>query len=490
MSDNFPDYQMIKAMALAMKRPAHSLIALSDGRDPFYVTNGRLALAQWFAGIWAVLDPPNGFHLRRTHYRVVVMPDAERPKKLDGDDYENTERNWKILSDASVDARQLGLVDASKFTDRRAGEPVYIADDSGEREGAFVGSYGSWLDSPPKESPFVIEYEPKVFEFPGLPDAFISAPRLAEPFAVEVWAEKSTVNDILEPLAQRLNITLVTGLGELSATHCFWHVNRVLAHRKKTRILYISDFDPAGAGMPISVARKIEYLLRRDGHDLDIRLDPLVLTAAQVEHYQLPRTPIQDSDRGKGHFEARFGQGATELDALEALHPGELARIVEARVRFYRNPTRQAQRANSAIQIDAAAQIRAMRGEVLAEHESEIAAMREAFDAMQAEIAIDQNALAVIAEEAVARSQAHVAAINSRVAGFYEQITGLWRQIGVALVRRLPLAADFAWVEPEPPDAETEELFDSSRSYLDQIQIYKARGGRPTGRRGNGNGGA
>jgi hypothetical protein len=40
-----------------------------------------------------------------------------------------------------------------------------------------------------------------------------------------------------------------------------------------TRILYISDFDPAGAHMPVSVARKIEYLLRRDGHDLDIRLD-------------------------------------------------------------------------------------------------------------------------------------------------------------------------------------------------------------------------
>ena len=72
--------------ALALKRPAHSLLALSDSRDPFYVTPGRRALAQWFARIWDVLNPPHGYHLRRLHYRLVVMPDAERPKKLNGAD--------------------------------------------------------------------------------------------------------------------------------------------------------------------------------------------------------------------------------------------------------------------------------------------------------------------------------------------------------------------------------------------------------------------
>jgi hypothetical protein len=491
-TNNFPDYQMIKAMALELGRPVTTLIALSDSRDPFYVTPGRRALAQWFAQIWDVLDPPNGYHLRRLHYRIVVMPDAERPKKLNGDAYENTEQTWKTLSDASVDARALDLIPADKFTDRRAGEPIFIADDSqDEHTRAFVGCYGEWLDSPPKESPFAIEYTPSVFEFPALPEAFISGPRHAEPFAIEVWCEKSTANDILVPLAERLNVTLVTGLGELSFTHCLWHVRRVLAHGKKARILYISDFDPSGAGMPVSVARKIEYLLRRDGHDLDIRLDPIALTTEQVERYQLPRVPIKDSDAGKRHFEARFGVGgATELDALEAIRPGTLARIVEERVRFYRNPTRQAQRDNGAIQIAAATEIRAMRAEVLAEHESEIAAMRENFAAMQAEIEVDQQALAVIAEDATARSQAHVAAINERVASFYGRAAGLWRRIGAALTRRLPAADAFAWVEPEPPDAETEELFDSRRDYLDQIEIYKERTGRPTGRRGNGNGGA
>ena len=202
----------------------------------------------------------------------------------------------------------------------------------------------------------------------------------------------------------RLNVTLVTGLGELSWTHCLWHLRRVLTHRRKTRILYISDFDPAGAQMPVSIARKIEFLLRRDGHDLDIRLDPIALTIEQVQRYRLPRIPIKDSDAGKKHFEDQFGEGAVELDALEAIRPGELRRIVEAAIDFYRDPTRQAWRENNAIQVEAAAQIRAVRAEVLAQHESEIAAMREAFEAMQGEIEVDQEALAAIAEGAAARS--------------------------------------------------------------------------------------
>ena len=41
---------------------------------------------------------------------------------------------------------------------------------------------------------------------------------------------------------------------------------------------------------------------------------------------------------GAARFEARFGAGATELDALEALHPGKLARIVSAEIERYIDP--------------------------------------------------------------------------------------------------------------------------------------------------------
>jgi hypothetical protein len=59
------------------------------------------------------------------------------------------------------------------------------------------------------------------------------------------------------------------------------------------------------------------------------------LTADQCKQYHLPRTPIKDSERRAGVFEARHGAGATELDALEALHPGELRKIVIEAVDHY-----------------------------------------------------------------------------------------------------------------------------------------------------------
>jgi hypothetical protein len=480
MTDDCPDYAAIKALAAGLGRPAATLIALSGKRDPFYVTPGRLAAAQWFADVWALLNPPDGVHLRRLHYRLVSLPQAERPKTLSGDAYENTEKGWNELNDAAVDARALGLVDAAKFTDRRAGEPIFVADDAGEGADASVICYGTDLDDAPVET-FSLSYTPAEFAFPMLPAAYVSPPRLAEPYALEIWAEKSTMNDVLEPLARRLNVTLVTGVGELSVTHCLWQVKRALAHGKKARILYISDFDPAGAHMPVSVARKIEHILRRDGHDaLDIRLDPIVLTREQVRRYALPRIPIKDSDRGKTHFEDRFGEGAVELDALEALHQGELARIVAAEIAFYRDPTREATRENSTTAGEAWDQIRDARDDVYAEHDSEIADMREAFAAMQAEIAADQQALAAIAEEAAERSRPHVEAINVRIAAFYERATNLWGRIREELEDSVPDADDFAWVEPEAPDEDEESLFDSQRDYVEQIDAYKAHQGKPT----------
>ena len=95
------------------------------------------------------------------------------------------------------------------------------------------------------------------------------------------------------------------------------------------------DPPPAGQSMPLAAARKIEYFSRKNDLDLDIRLYPLILTADQCKQYHLPRTPIKDSERRAGVFEARHGAGATELDALEALHPGELRKIVIEAVDHY-----------------------------------------------------------------------------------------------------------------------------------------------------------
>jgi len=104
--------------------------------------------------------------------------------------------------------------------------------------------------------------------------------------------------------------------------------------------VYVSDFDPAGRSMPVAAARKIEHFVRRgmaDGRGLvDIALQPLILTPEQCVAYRLPRVPIKESERRAARFEHRFGEGATELDALEALHPGAIRDILQREIaRFF-----------------------------------------------------------------------------------------------------------------------------------------------------------
>jgi hypothetical protein len=258
-------YEDVKALATELDRPAVTLIALSPNNDPFYCGPARQALARWFTDeIWSLLDPGvDRVHIRRLHYLVVTQPPERRPAKLDGTPYENTHEDWKTISEASLAARELALVDADRVVDRRASEPphVFIPDD--EESGAEVNVIDDATERPPPEE--VPRYTPRHYTFPPLPALTVFPPDIVEPYAIEIWCEKSTMNDILEPLARRLGMTFVPGVGELSQVRCNELVNRVLEHGRKTRILYIADFDPAGDCMPVSIARKIEHILRRDG---------------------------------------------------------------------------------------------------------------------------------------------------------------------------------------------------------------------------------
>lgn len=492
MSDpDFPDYATIKAMAVALGRPASTLYALSDTCDPFFIPPAREAAAEWFSEVWKALDPPNGVHLRRLHYSIVSLPEDRRPRKLDGTLYQNTEKDWRLLNAASVDARAMGLVDAARFTDRRAGEPLHVASENDEAVEASVDVSGAEIEPPLGELAFGFSYEPQRYYFPAPPEVHLRLPALIEPYAIEVWAEKSTMNDVLAPIAWAHNVTLISGVGDLSVTHCHWAIERACAHGKPTRIFYISDHDPSGRRMPVAVARKVEYLLRRDGHDdLNVRLEPLVLTAEQVEEYGLPRIPIKDTDRGKQHFEDQFGEGATELDALEALFPGALGRIVTEAIDRYRQPTAEARDENRSIAAQTRAGLEEIRYGVLAEFDEEISDLRHAFDAMRARIEPRQVVLTEIAEDATSRSHEHVEAINAEVEAFYGRAEELWARLGEALEESVPDADEIDWASPAEPDEDADPLFDSARGYLEQIDRFKFHLGKPTGRRGNGNGGA
>jgi hypothetical protein len=315
--------QDLKRLADELQAPVSDLLALAPPNDPFYQdTPGNRRNAQWFAHLWERFDYDQGIHLRRIHYQAISQdPPLEKPN---GTLYENTTADWAFIQRASKAARYLGYVDPAAFVDRRNPDPH------------IVRWYGR-LDQEPQleiEGEWTFDFD--IPTFPDPPRLTLLDYHAEQPYHLEVWAEKTTMDDILLPICHQYDVNLITGKGELSITAVVEFLHRANRAGRPAHIFYIADFDPAGHAMPVSIARKIEYLIHTQGIDRHITLHPLALTKAQVVDLKLPRTPIKPSDRRRPGFEDTFGKGAVELDALEALHPGRLSTIlIDAILQYY-----------------------------------------------------------------------------------------------------------------------------------------------------------
>jgi hypothetical protein len=303
--------------------PLGELIA-QNNNDPFHAdTPVPRMKAEWAAHLYHK-HHIGQTHIRRIHYKFLSFGVL----KWDGTSYENTEKDAMMLYDVAKTARYLNLIPVEAFEDHKNDAPLhYTAGEQEDTPEVFIEGEHDDLKLPAKHTlpTYTTLYEPYVSDS-------------LQRYHIELWCEKTTINDILEPLARQYHLTVQTAGGQMSLTAVQAMVERYKKHGKPTRIFYLSDFDPSGQTMPVAMAQKIAWCLQHAGiRDADIQLYPLVLTAEQVAHYQLPRIPIKDSDKNKQHFEATFGADAVELDALEALHPGELRRILMAAILYYRD---------------------------------------------------------------------------------------------------------------------------------------------------------
>jgi hypothetical protein len=449
-------YEDILALAKALGRPVPSLLGQNRNSDPFYAGVAcRRTGAEWFGRLWRSLAVTPGAHLRRVHYMLVS---GDPPPPLpDGKPYANTEECWHFLCVAARDARHLGLVDAHAFTDHRNPEPTLLAAShfahDTEPGWSFTGS-GSlgWV------SPFIVTNI--VGNRFGLPKAEVcgyDCYSSDQPYHLELWIEKSTMDDVLLPVCRRLDMNLVTGAGFQSITglvNLLLRISRLPAD-KPTRIFYVSDFDPAGDHMPATAARQVEFYLPRYAPGKEVKLTPIALTKEQVIQYGLPRIPIKESDKRRANFESRHGEGATELDALEALRPGELAKIVRRAAEPYRDLTLVARLAE-------------------AREEAEDALRRahdEAFREVRRELwALEQQANQIV-EQYEGRLRELDAQLQADLAPWREKLERV-RQVAHA-------KADEMAVElPERPEADVDPpdeggwLFDSGRNYMEQMAHY------------------
>ncbi len=472
-------YETIKIIAKDHGIKVADLCALAPKNDPFYTGRpSEILAARWFADLYQQFQYGAGVHLRRIHYRIVSQETAiTRP---DGTLYLNTQRDWDYLNEASKWARYLNLVLPDRFVDRRNPEAILYAqhyppghffyeDPSPGYE--LLDATGDDLET----------YRlPQLPQLPNLPNDLPLRPALQpqgydgiqQAYHLEVWCEKTTMNDVLEPICAAYNANLVTGAGEMSITSCVEFLKRVRASNKPARILYISDFDPAGLGMPISVARKIEFFQRNKGFgDLDISLQPLALTADQVAEFNLPRVPVKDSDLRKATFEANHGEGQVELDALESLYPGELHNLVRTALDQYYDHTltRRARqtKANLKEHLDQLAE------EVYEDYEDDLDDLAEDYQGLLNNYFTTQEKF----DRLIADFQPDLDQYQETLAGLRARIENLYSRLSDALQERaaqIDLGELYPLPEPDLPPEPDNLLYDSSRDFIRQLVVYKA----------------
>jgi hypothetical protein len=465
------DYRKIKELAKQQGIKVSDLCALAPQNDPFYVGQpAQKVAAQWFARMWESLGFSYGAHLRRVHYAIVSqnLPVS----KPNSEPYLNIEEDWNFLCNASKWARYMGLVPMDALVDHRNPQAIVFAN--------FYAAEG-----PDFSIDADIEFElgryklPELPKLPALPDDLPPVPTFEvagyenaqQSTLIEVWVEKSTMNDVLEPICRRYGANLVTALGEFSISAVADFLKRVRQANRAARILYISDFDPAGLGMPISVARKIEYCQYRYEQfaELDIRLQPIALDSEQVKRYGLPRVPVKDTDRRKTNFEAAFGAGQVELDALEALYPGVLAGIVdEAFLRYY--DTTLQDRAEE-VGLELIDRLERERQDILSRYESEMKSLAEEYAALISEF----EKTRIEFDKGVAEFGPKIEAHSGRL----EELRNKLQEVHGKLLSELNEVEidgdEFALPEAELPPEAANMLFDSSRGYGEQLLVYKAR---------------
>jgi hypothetical protein len=431
------DHASIKKLAKETGLTAPRLLALTRTNDPFYAGLGyRKEAGEWFATLWRKYGL-HSHNLRRIHYRLVSQSRGAvlRPN---GNQYENTETDWAYLIVASLAARYLDLIPFDSIIDQRNDPPIFNA-------------INAHLDpDEDREVSCEVQFDEVEIETPGFPtlpliDVIgLDDDAVRQDYIVEVWIEKSTQNDWLVPLCERRGVNLQIGVGERSETRCRELALRSAKYAVPVRVIYISDFDPGGRSMPKAVARKVEFTLMKLGLEAGLKLIPLALTEEQCRHYRLPRTPIKKSERRKGKFEERYGEGATELDALEALHPGELARLLEAEINNF---------------LDAGLASR----------------VRRAYHDQMLPLNVIELKVRTAHLEEIEKIEERFERIESELDELKDEASDLWRTMADEMEEKLPDLSDVEIPRSEA-SGETDSLvlFDSERDYFTQMDFYNA----------------
>lgn len=354
--------------------------------DPFLVgTEKDYNDARWAAGLWdkMMASRRKPIHLRGFHYwvqsRHEVKPDGEKYAQKDAS------KDWQYLLRCAQMARYLDIGEWNGLLDLKHPDPK-------DYDTYFVGS-GLEQDGQVDAEAIVSE------SVEGIASRIVrgllsNAPEYHDTgynlYHTEVWCEKNSMGFVIEPQCRKFGACYQPLIGQSSIEKVAQSYKRALNSAragKMVRIFYISDWDRYGWSMVSAVARKLEFFARQD--DLNIKVSRLGLNDDQIDKYDLPKAP-------------KLGEAVVELDALEAIHPGELGKIVAGALKPYYD--------EESIKLVQAENVRMRnRAEKLTlELEEKLAEIFEETKQRASELAADINLSEVIDPEFVAPEPNHI----------------------------------------------------------------------------------
>jgi hypothetical protein len=209
----------------------------------------------------------------------------------------NSEKSYKSMGGLISDARLAGLMDWDAIEDRGR-RPREVNEYSGLDELARAAIYSYRL------------------------------PRWeGQEHYAELWVEKEALSGVLQPLASRYHVTMMVNKGYSSQSSMYESALRFVGAHEKGKSLtlfYLGDHDPSGEDMVRDIRDRLTMF--GDG-DIDLHVEKLALTMAQIREYNPPPNPAKISDsRAKAYIE-KHGNSSWEVDALP---PQRLSQIVSA----------------------------------------------------------------------------------------------------------------------------------------------------------------
>jgi hypothetical protein len=279
------------------------LTVLAAINDPYRIdTPANHRDAQWL--LEQMVRTP--IHLRGLHYVLVAAADVVRPNGYD-------DACWRWLQANAADAaRWLGYIPWDAIRDGRNEAPSLIT-----RAYQHPPRVRVWFDF---EIDIPADVDPVVYV-----DAFPEK----QPYQILLIAEKSSVGEVLAPVARRFSASLATPTGEISDTMIHAIAEHMARDGRPAVCFYFADCDPSGYQMPVSFARKLQAFRDLRFPDINAQVFAAALTPEQVKSYGLPSTPLKDTERRSDRWQAAFGIEQTEIDALAALRPDLLRQIAE-----------------------------------------------------------------------------------------------------------------------------------------------------------------